>query len=89
MRVRLAVAQRALLGESGEAQGDEPRPPADPVVMEYDVGPRDAASSNAPAIEAAAHSAPVPCAVTGLEDDALRSLGERVLDELERRDLAT
>ena len=30
----LEVAHWALLGESGEAQGDEPQPPTDPVVME-------------------------------------------------------
>jgi hypothetical protein len=33
----LEVAHWELLGESGDAQGDEPRPPDDPVVMEYDV----------------------------------------------------
>ena len=75
----LEVAHWALLGESGEAQGDEPRPPTDPVVMEYDVRPH-----NAPAIEAA----PKPCDVTTLDDQALRSLGEQVLAELERRDLS-
>jgi hypothetical protein len=75
----LLVANRALLGESGDAQGDEPQPPTDPVVMEYDVRP----SSNAPAIEAASK----PCDVAKLNDDALRSLGEQILVELERRDL--
>jgi hypothetical protein len=49
----LEVAHWELLGESGDAQGDEPRPPDDPVVMEYDVRP-----SNAPAIEAV--PSPVP-----------------------------
>ena len=47
--------------------------------MEYDVRP----SSNAPAIEAASK----PCDVAKLNDDALRSLGEQILVELERRDL--
>jgi hypothetical protein len=80
----LEVAHWALLAESGDAQGDEPQPPTDPVVMEYDVRP----ALNAPAVEAVP-STPVLCDVTGLNDDALRSLGGRVLDELERRDLAT
>ena len=78
------MAHWALLGESGDAQGDEPQPPTDPVVMEYDVHP----SSNAPAIEAVAPHTPVPCDVTVLDDQALRSLGKRVLDELERRDFS-
>jgi hypothetical protein len=75
----LQVAHRALLGD--EAQGDEPQPPDDPVVQEYDVGPR-----NVPAIEAVP-STPVPCDVTVLHDDALRDVGELVLAELAMRDI--
>jgi hypothetical protein len=77
----LNVARRALLGD--EAQGDEPQPPEDPVVQEYDVRPR----GTAPAI-AAGPTASVPCDVAGLDDEALRSLGEAVLDELTRREIA-
>jgi hypothetical protein len=53
--------------------------------MEYDVRPRDAVD-DVPAIEAVPST---PCDVTVLDDAALRSLGELVLAELERRDLAT
>jgi hypothetical protein len=62
-----------LLGD--EAQGDEPRPPDEPVVLVYDV----------PALEAGPIAQ--PCDVAALADEELRSLGERVLDELSRRDL--
>jgi hypothetical protein len=75
----LDVARRALLGD--EAQGDEPQPPEDPVIAEYDVRPR----GTAPALEAGTAVAVSPCDVAMLDDDALRSLGEAVLDELERR----
>jgi hypothetical protein len=45
----LEVASRALAVAGGhDVAGDEPRPPDDPVVQEYDISPRDV-----PAIEAA------------------------------------
>jgi hypothetical protein len=75
----LDVARRALLGD--EAQGDEPQPPEDPVIAEYDVRPR----ATAPALEVGTATTVSPCDVADLDDDALRSLGEAVLDELERR----
>ena len=75
------VANRALLGD--EAQGAEPQPPEDPVVAEYNVS----ITSDRPALEAGSAASPVPCDVAGLDDDALKALGEAVLDELERRDL--
>ena len=50
------------------------------VIQEFDLGPR-----GVPAIEAP--SAPIPCDVTTLDDDALRDLGGHVLDELERRNV--
>jgi hypothetical protein len=75
----LKIAQRALLGD--DAQGDEPQPPTDPVIREYDVGPR----GSAPALEAGTAPAVSPRDVASLDDDALKALGEAVLDELERR----
>lgn len=81
----LDVARRALLGD--EAKGDEPQPPEEPIVREYDVRPRD---SGVAAIEAT----PAPCVPSAddlatLADDVLRDLGSRVLDEFDRRDLGT
>jgi hypothetical protein len=77
----LEVAQRALLGD--EAQGDEPQPPTEPVLQEYDVKPR----GTVPAL-AAGPTVSVPCDVASLDDDALKALGEAVLDELTRREIA-
>jgi hypothetical protein len=56
---------------------DEPRPPSEPIVQEYDVRPR-------PALEAGSIAQPQPCDVPTLDDDALRDLGERVPDEANR-----
>jgi hypothetical protein len=53
------------------------------VVQEYDVRPRGTAR----ALEAGTAPAVSPCDVAMLDDDALRSLGEAVLDELERREI--
>ncbi len=77
----LEVAHRALLGD--EAQGDEPQPPTEPVVQEYDVR---SSETGTPAIEVGP-TASVPCDVAALDDDELRDLGGRVLDELERRNV--
>ena len=77
----LDVARRALLGD--EAQGDEPQLPTDPVVREYDVRPR----GSAPALGPGTAPAVSPRDVAMLDDDALKALGEAVLDELERRDV--
>jgi len=73
----LSVAHHALTGE-----GDEPQPPSDPVISERYVQP----PSHQPALEAA------PCVPTtdvlrSLDDATLRDLGERLADELERRDI--
>jgi hypothetical protein len=79
-RYALELAHWTLLGEGDTSRGDQPQPPSEPIVREYDVGPR----SNAPAIEAIP-STPVPCDVAALDDNELRDLGSSVLDELERR----
>jgi hypothetical protein len=70
----LAVAHWTLLGEGDHERGDEPQPPNDPVIREYDVRPVDA-----PAPEAA------PCVpsiddLARLDDDRLRALGYGVAD---------
>ena len=49
------------------------------MVQEYDVRPR----GTAPAIDVG----PIVCDVAALDDDALKALGEAVLDELERREI--
>jgi hypothetical protein len=72
------------LGEGDTSRGDEPRPPDEPIVREYDVRPR----GTVPALEAGTAAAVSPCDVAGLDDDALKALGEAVLDELGRRDVA-
>jgi hypothetical protein len=79
-RYALELAHWTLLGEGDTSRGDQPQPPSEPIVREYDV-PRD----TAPALAAGPTAAAVPCDVASLDDDALRSLGEAVLDELERR----
>jgi hypothetical protein len=79
-RYALEVAHWTLLGEGDQQRGDEPQPPSEPIVREYDTRPR----GTAPALEAGP-TASVPCDVASLDDDALRDLGGRVLDELERR----
>jgi hypothetical protein len=75
----LRIGHRALL--DGEADGDEPRPPDDPVIQQRDVPVRSMR-----AIEGS-RSPCVPTAgdVARLGDGELRSLGEVVADELERR----
>jgi hypothetical protein len=78
------IGHRALLIATGDDPGPEPQPPDDPIVREYDVRPR----GTAPALEAGPPAAVSPCDVAMLDDDALRSLGEAVLDELGRREIA-
>jgi hypothetical protein len=83
-RYALELAHWTLLGEGDTSRGDEPQPPEeDPLVQEYDVKPR----GTVPAL-AAGPTVSVPCDVAGLDDDALKALGEAVLDELTRREIA-
>jgi hypothetical protein len=77
----LEVAHWALAGEGNHERDDEPQPPDDPVVQQYDVQPR-------PALEAGPTT--MPCLPTvdqlmELDADVLVEHAERVADVMDRR----